>query len=510
LEAAGLAHGDWQHDNLLIDADGSQVTLVDYDGMFVPEFGNQQAPELGHPNYQHPKRTTVQFAPGLDRFSCAVLQTALLALAAEPSLWNKYGADEAILFRRDDFLNPANSRLFVEVTAAAELHHDDALATAVHRLTEMCYSDPAGWLLPLPPIVAKPEDALSFAPVVPEGMEIVPPTESVVSSSGAWTKGSSWIHELDLRVTPVASPAPPRWQAASPATVQQPVDDWWKSVAPATERLAQMRAQGQEPFSFTANTSTGSELLDRLNDHVFVAKEREHLLYWRFGPFAFAALLVVSLYCIYQFIRTGSWFPFFLFLFWHPKFMSMGYETWPRKQVMDEINQQLQKIRYPVEQRRVRLEHLQYLLEDTPNVKNITVGDFKANFLQNVPLHRALTVGVPLKAVEILQAEGITNALELQNRKAISGIPPNQMEALRRWISDLEMEAENEYRMQRIRGAIDPSPIQTQMDYSREIERLQLEMSDMEGELMRLEEQKAQCPPVTFLGYLRLLLTGRG
>ncbi len=53
LEAAGIGHGDWQHDNILVADNGKQLTLVDYDGVFVPELSGQPAPEIGHANYQH-------------------------------------------------------------------------------------------------------------------------------------------------------------------------------------------------------------------------------------------------------------------------------------------------------------------------------------------------------------------------------------------------------------------------------------------------------------------------
>jgi hypothetical protein len=83
-------HGDWQHDNLLIAEGGTNVTLVDYDGVYVPEFAGRLSPEAGHPNYQHPDRTAENFGPGMDRFSCLVIQAALLSLAIEPGLWARF------------------------------------------------------------------------------------------------------------------------------------------------------------------------------------------------------------------------------------------------------------------------------------------------------------------------------------------------------------------------------------------------------------------------------------
>src|SRR5260370_30145657 len=65
LEAAGIAHGDLQHGNLLVTARGD-LKLIDYDGMYVPALRNSPAMELGQPNYQHPRRAAGDYGPWLD------------------------------------------------------------------------------------------------------------------------------------------------------------------------------------------------------------------------------------------------------------------------------------------------------------------------------------------------------------------------------------------------------------------------------------------------------------
>lgn len=105
LERHRIAHGDLQHGNVLIDE--GRLRLVDYDGMFVPALAGQPALELGHPNYQHPQRSPVDFGPQLDRFSGWVVYLSLAALACEPGLWQQQDAgDECLLLRRSDFLDP--------------------------------------------------------------------------------------------------------------------------------------------------------------------------------------------------------------------------------------------------------------------------------------------------------------------------------------------------------------------------------------------------------------------
>ena len=56
LKSDGIAHGDLQHDNIVITAE-ARLRLIDYDGMYVPALAGFHSNELGHRNYQHPSRT---------------------------------------------------------------------------------------------------------------------------------------------------------------------------------------------------------------------------------------------------------------------------------------------------------------------------------------------------------------------------------------------------------------------------------------------------------------------
>jgi hypothetical protein len=113
LEEAGIAHGDIQGGNLLVDSTG-QVVLVDYDGMFVPSLAAQKALETGHRNFQHPQRERVKpFDPSLDRFAFALLHSSLSALIERSTLWDQLNSDpEGILLRESDFKDPLNSTAF--------------------------------------------------------------------------------------------------------------------------------------------------------------------------------------------------------------------------------------------------------------------------------------------------------------------------------------------------------------------------------------------------------------
>ncbi len=112
IQNAGIAHGDLQHGNILINADGG-IRLVDYDCMYVPGLSGWPSNELGHRNYQHPGRAAIHFSPEMDNFSAWSIDTSLRCLAIDPGLWDKLKAgDECLLFRRNDFVAPATSEAF--------------------------------------------------------------------------------------------------------------------------------------------------------------------------------------------------------------------------------------------------------------------------------------------------------------------------------------------------------------------------------------------------------------
>ena len=133
LRRLGLAHGDLQHGNILVEPSGA-LKLVDYDGMFVPALHGMHASESGDPNYQHPGRA-LQFNAELDRFAALVIVVALRALAHAPELWRTYNTGDNLLFRRADFASPDTSALFRELRARA------ATRDLAERFARVCQSD---------------------------------------------------------------------------------------------------------------------------------------------------------------------------------------------------------------------------------------------------------------------------------------------------------------------------------------------------------------------------------
>ena len=94
IQAAEIAHGDLQHDNVMVV--GNQLVLVDYDGMCVPSLApadpkkRLEQLEFGKPAYQHPARANEKLGLHLDHFSAWVILVALRAAAADPALYTRF------------------------------------------------------------------------------------------------------------------------------------------------------------------------------------------------------------------------------------------------------------------------------------------------------------------------------------------------------------------------------------------------------------------------------------
>lgn len=114
LRTHQIAHGDLQHGNVMVTPEG-EFRLVDYDGMYVPGFGRGRSPELGHTNFQHPRRTPDYYEVALDNFSALSIYLSFLALAHDPKLWNKYFTGDNLIFVGADYQSPQNSKVFKEL-----------------------------------------------------------------------------------------------------------------------------------------------------------------------------------------------------------------------------------------------------------------------------------------------------------------------------------------------------------------------------------------------------------
>ena len=110
LRSQSFAHGDVKPDNIIVRPDGS-LTLVDYDGMFVPSMKGSQSPTIGTKDFCHPLRTVDDFDETIDDFSLASIALSLKAISMKPTLLDIYGASDRLLFSENDYRNPSNSKV---------------------------------------------------------------------------------------------------------------------------------------------------------------------------------------------------------------------------------------------------------------------------------------------------------------------------------------------------------------------------------------------------------------
>ena len=125
LRTQSFAHGDINPDNIIVRPDGS-LTLVDYDGMFVPSMKGSQSPTIGTRDFNHPLRTVDDFDETIDDFSLASIALSLKAISMKSTLLDIYGASDRLLFSENDYRNPSNSKV---ISALQELMCDKDFCT---------------------------------------------------------------------------------------------------------------------------------------------------------------------------------------------------------------------------------------------------------------------------------------------------------------------------------------------------------------------------------------------
>jgi len=111
LRSQTFAHGDIKPDNIMVRPDGT-LTLVDYDGMFVPAMKGQKSPTIGTKDFSHPLRTIDDFDETIDEFALASIALSLKAISLNPSLLDEYGASDRLLFSAADYLDLSKSETF--------------------------------------------------------------------------------------------------------------------------------------------------------------------------------------------------------------------------------------------------------------------------------------------------------------------------------------------------------------------------------------------------------------
>lgn len=237
LRASGIAHGDLQHGNIIVEH--GQLRLVDHDGMFVTRMAGWTASEVGHQHYQHPRRDARHFDANLDSFSSIVIYLSLLALAERPALWQEHH-DENLLFTKSDFIDPASSSLFAKIRELGPEHRRlaDVLASAAS-------AEPAD--VPCLLDLVKTKSSLPAWMAAPMNLEATTKTREVISMERpADRRNVRWIpwqersRETPLPATPSSTMLTSIFNAGtSPPTpsVRDPNNVWGNTIFYSREFL---------------------------------------------------------------------------------------------------------------------------------------------------------------------------------------------------------------------------------------------------------------------------------
>ncbi|HUS34470.1 MAG TPA: hypothetical protein VM680_03875 [Verrucomicrobiae bacterium] len=226
-----LAHGDYQHGNIMVTTK-DELRLVDYDGMYCPAFGKGRSPELGHANFQHPRRLAEHYDDSIDNFSAIVIYMSLLALAEEPELWKDFYTVDNLLLTSGDYKNPQNSKVLarLEVSKSPVVKQ---LAALIRNCCMRSVQD-VPWF----------EDAAV-------GAEKGTLAADVAKMPEAAAGGISWMDDSDVvsaegsRQSPATRQSPPA-QTAKPAAKPAP------SVAKPAPAPARKTTQGPQPAMASA------------------------------------------------------------------------------------------------------------------------------------------------------------------------------------------------------------------------------------------------------------------
>ncbi len=195
LRAAGIAHADLQHGNVLLvpgsTANAVAVKLIDYDGMYVPALAGKPSGEVGHPSYQHPQRVREGiYSAEVDRFPLLLIAASLCCVrVGGRGLWERYDNGDNLLFREADLKTPDSSQLFGEL--------DDLSDGKAKMLVGLVRQALAGSLDDVPLLdEALPELAAPMAPVktvrtTPSGAAVAPTQAEPAMRAASQTTGAS-------------------------------------------------------------------------------------------------------------------------------------------------------------------------------------------------------------------------------------------------------------------------------------------------------------------------------
>jgi hypothetical protein len=237
LRANQLAHGDLQHGNVMVTTT-NELRLVDYDGMYTPAFKGK-SPELGHANFQHPRRTPDYYNEDLDNYAALVCYLSFLAIAADPEVFKKFYTGDNLVLLSGDYRNPGSSATFKYLKESKDPKVAQ-LATFAQRLCLVDISkvpsldtileaQEKGTLAEM--IAALPDPAAASAAPTAGAADWLASAEPAPSGSRPATSGTRPATPTTSGTRP-ATPSPSGTRPATPSPAPRPAS------APATSRPA--------------------------------------------------------------------------------------------------------------------------------------------------------------------------------------------------------------------------------------------------------------------------------
>lgn len=119
LITQSFAHGDLKPENILVCEDCTLI-LVDYDGMYVPAMKGQKSREIGSPDFCHPQRSKELFNEHIDDFSILTVLLSLCIVFVNKNYLAKYGAEDRLLFSKNDYIDIRKSLVFNDIPPVIE------------------------------------------------------------------------------------------------------------------------------------------------------------------------------------------------------------------------------------------------------------------------------------------------------------------------------------------------------------------------------------------------------
>jgi len=164
LHAHKIAHGDLQHENIMVQKKGNhiQLVLIDYDSLYIPDFIDMPDHIVGLPAFQHPTRIgkakQALASEKMDYFSELIIYISLMAFAERPDCWDIFNLEisEGLIFNEKDFECPEQSKAF---SLLKQLSHP--IRVGVDLLKSYCKQTDISLFIPIEQVIYGADDSLT-------------------------------------------------------------------------------------------------------------------------------------------------------------------------------------------------------------------------------------------------------------------------------------------------------------------------------------------------------------